>query len=66
MVSHQHTMPPPGSVNTRSTRGQATRAWPECPCREKDILELHLFIVASGKLIGFFDLFLKIKGESLI
>lgn len=52
----------PGSA---SARGQPTGAWPGRPCREKDILELHLFIVAGGKLIGLLNLFLKIRGKSL-
>ena len=66
MVSHQHTMLPLGHVNTHSTQGQPNRDWPGRPCREKDILEFHLFIVAGGKLIGLLNLFLKIKGKSLI
>lgn len=35
MVSHQHTMPPLGNVNTHSTQGQANRDWPERPCKER-------------------------------
>lgn len=35
VVSHQHTMPPLGNVNTHSTWGQATSDWPEGPCKER-------------------------------
>lgn len=34
MLSHQHTMPPLGNVNTHSARGQADGDWPERPCKE--------------------------------
>lgn len=37
VVSHQHTMPPLGNVNTHSSPGQANCDWPERPCKERDL-----------------------------
>jgi hypothetical protein len=48
-----------------STAGQAAVPG-EKPLAKTEILEFHLFIVASGKLICLLNLFLKMKGTSLV